>query len=136
MKVGFDYWQVISHYPMKIGYLMMILDNSMPDVEVYVISAIGESRKNTIKDEVYSSLNKGGWGNPNWCVKPENIHEVIFEHPRESPELKLAKCKELGIDVFFDDRDDVCELLNKNGILAMRVTRKDGSKYDLKSERK
>ena len=38
--------------------------------------------------------------------------------------------------MFFDDRDDVCKLLNKNGILGLRVTRKDNSTYDLDAERK
>jgi hypothetical protein len=55
--------------------------------------------------------------------------------PRESPHLKLAKCQELGIEVFYDDRDDVCRMLNKHGILAMRVPRTDGSTYDLDAER-
>ena len=68
--------------------------------------------------------------------KPENIHTVVFEHPSESPALKVAKAKELGLDMFFDDRDDVCRELNKAGIMAMRVTRKDNSTYDLGAERK
>lgn len=136
MKIGFDYWQVISHYPEKIGHLMFILGSAMPDDEVHVISAIGKGRIGTIKGEVYKSLNNAGWGTPNWCVKPENIHEVVFDSPKESPELKLALCKELGLEIFFDDRDDVCRLLNANGILAMRVTRKDNSTYDLDAERK
>ena len=38
--------------------------------------------------------------------------------------------------MFFDDRDDVCRELNKAGIMAMRVTRKDNSTYDLGAERK
>jgi hypothetical protein len=37
----------------------------------------------------------------------------------------------LGIGVFFDDRGDVCCLLSQHGILAVCVTRKDGSVYDL-----
>jgi hypothetical protein len=135
MIVGFDYWQVISHYPDKIGHLMFILKEAMPDDEVHVISAIGKTRVGTIKGEVYKSLNDVGWGVPKWCVKPENIHEVVFDNPSQSPELKLAKCQELGIEMFFDDRDDVCRLLNQHGIVAMRVTRKDNSKYDLEAER-
>ena len=63
------------------------------------------------------------------------VHEVVFRDPRESPYLKLAKCQELGVEVFYDDRDDVCRVLNTHGILAMRVTRRDGSTYDLGSER-
>ena len=94
--------------------------------DVHVISAIGKGRIGTIASDVQAHY-------PYFPSK--NVHEVVFEKAKESPELKLAKCKELGINMFFDDRDDVCALLNENGIVAMRVTRKDGSKYDLRSER-
>jgi hypothetical protein len=63
------------------------------------------------------------------------VHEVVFRHPRESPVLKLAKCQELGIEVFYDDREDVCRLLNRNGILAFRVPRRDAAEDDLTAER-
>ena len=124
MKVGFDYWQVISHYPRETGMLADAL--YLCGHDVHVISAIGSQRIGTIADEVCKV-----WGN----FRREKIHEVVFDDPIQSPELKLAKCKELGITMFFDDRDDVCRLLNKNGIVAMRVTRKDNSTYDLQAER-
>ena len=63
------------------------------------------------------------------------VHEVVFEHPGQSPELKLAKCQEIGITVFYDDRDDVCRLLTDHGILAMRVSR-IGQRGDVAAERK
>jgi acid phosphatase class B len=124
MKIGFDYWQVISHYPNEMGVLADSLYLNGHDV--HVISAIGKHRIGTIASEV-----KKVWGD----FRDEKIHEVVFDNPRQSPELKLAKCKELGITMFFDDRDDVCRLLNQNGIVAMRVTRKDNSTYDLEGER-
>lgn len=124
MIVGFDYWQVISHFPKETGILADVL--YLQGHDVHVISAIGKSRIGTIANDVCES-----WGD----FRREKIHEVVFNKSRESPELKLAKCKELGITLFFDDRDDVCELLNQNGIVAMRVTRKDGSRFDLRSER-
>jgi hypothetical protein len=37
----------------------------------------------------------------------------------------MTKCRELGITVFYDDREDVCRVLTKHGILAMQVSRKD-----------
>lgn len=124
MKIGFDYWQVICHYPEQTGVLADAL--YLTGHDVHVISAIGKNRVGTIADEVCKV-----WGD----FRRSKIHEVVFEHPRQSPELKLAKCKELGIEVFFDDREDVCRMLSKHGILAMRVPRKDGSTYDLASER-
>lgn len=128
MKVGFDYWQVISHYPDKIGSIMARF--SWHEDEICVISAIGRGRIGTVEREVRRSLDEAGW---DFSKLP--VYEVLFDNPSQSPELKLAKCQELGVDIFFDDRDDVCRLLNKNGILALRVTRKDNSTYDLGAER-
>lgn len=131
MKIGFDYWQVISHYPDQIAHLMFGLLELGGD-EIHVISAIGKGRAGTIRGEVEKAFD-----NSSYMVEEDSyqVHEVVFDNPKQSPELKLAKCKELGITMFFDDRDDVCRLLNANGIMAMRVTRKDNSTYDLQAER-
>ena len=122
MKIGLDYWQVISHYP---EYFQELVNAMVAQGhEVHVISAIGKGRIGTIENEV-----KGALTGIHAC------HEVVFSNPGQSPELKLAKCQELGITVFYDDRDDVCRLLNRHGILAMRVTRKDSRAQDLEAER-
>lgn len=121
MKIGFDYWNVISHYPDELWALAEALKEQTH--EVHVISAIGKTRIGTIVGDV---LNK--W--PNFA--PEFVHEVVFEKSKESPELKLARCKELGIEIFFDDRQDVCDLLNANGILAFKVPR--ANKSDIEAE--
>ena len=131
MKIGFDYWQCISHYPNEFRELLGAFENFADDV--YVISAIGKGRIGTIANEIKQIK---GWDNFNENWYNERVIEVVFDSPKESPELKLAKCKELGIEMFFDDRDDVCRLLNANGIMALRVTRKDNSTYDLDAERK
>lgn len=123
MVVGLDYWQVISHYPEETGVLADSL--YLCGHDVHVISAIGKGRIGTIASDV-----KKVWGD----FRDEKIHEVVFDDPRQSPALKLAKCQELGITMFFDDRADVCELLNANGIMAMQVHRKDGSRYRLKAD--
>lgn len=120
MIVGFDYWQVISHYPETFQHLAVAFARF--DDEVHIISAVGKDRAGSVEAKVREL----GFGEP--------VHEVVFDHPRESPELKLAKCLELGIEMFFDDRDDVCRLLSANGIVAMRVTRRDNSTYDLGAE--
>ncbi len=127
MRVGFDYWQVLSHYPEKFKFMADAFIAA--GAEVHVISAVG---KNHTPDSVAEAVHRLGFM---WDAETF-IHAVVFDHPRQSPELKLAKCQELGIDMFFDDRDDVCRLLNKNGILGLRVTRKDNSTYDLEAERK
>jgi len=130
VKVGFDYWQVISHYPDQIAQLMF--GQLELGCEVHVISAIGKGRVGTIRHDVQETFDAS-----HYLVEPDSyqVHEVVFDNPKQSPELKLAKCQELGIDIFFDDRDDVCRLLNQNGILAFRVPRKDNSTYDLSGER-
>lgn len=131
MKIGFDYWQCISHYPKEFREMLGAFENFADDV--YIISAIGKGRIGTIANEIQQIEGWKGF-NPKWYN--ERIIEVVFDDPKQSPELKLAKCKELGIEMFFDDRDDVCRLLNANGIMALRVTRKDNSTYDLDAERK
>lgn len=127
MNIGIDYWQVISHYPDYFSRLIELHSNNGD--EVHVISAIGKARIGTIMEEVKVKVGLANY------YDLAGIHEVVFDSPKQSPELKLAKCQELGIEVFYDDRDDVCRLLNQHGILAMRVTRKDNSKYDLGAER-
>jgi hypothetical protein len=125
MIVGFDYWQVISHYPEQLGLIKDALQGM--GQSVHVISAIGKTRVGTIADDVHQ----------HWPDFPsKNIHEVVFDRPYQSPELKLAKCKGLGITMFFDDREDVCSLLNTNGILAFKVMRQDGRNSDIKAEQK
>lgn len=120
--IGLDYWQVCSHYP---EYFMQLVEmHRRAGVGVCIISAVGKDREGSVAAEVA----RLGFTNI-------DVYEVVFNHPSESPLLKLQKCQELGIGAFYDDRDDVCRLLNKNGIIAMRVTRKDNSTYDLGAER-
>jgi acid phosphatase class B len=64
------------------------------------------------------------------------VFEVVYDDVSQAPALKLAKCQELGITVFYDDREDVCRLLNQHGILAVRVMRKDNSTYDVATEQR
>jgi hypothetical protein len=121
MKVGLDYWHVISDHPEYFRELVTGLISQ--GHEVHVVSAVGTRRLGTVEAEV-AKLVDG----------VTDVHEVFFDHPRESPELKLAKIQELGITVFYDDREDVCRLLTKRGILAMRVSR-PGKQSDVGAER-
>ena len=111
MIVGFDYWQVLSHWPEQIGHLIEVHERSGD--EVHVISAIGHGRIGTVEAEVRRL-----------SPVPE-VHEVVWSDSTEAPVLKLDKCRELGITLFYDDRQDVCDELTRNGILALRVPRRD-----------
>jgi acid phosphatase class B len=120
--VGFDYWQVLSHHPERIAHLIAV--HEAAGDTVHVVSAIGTGRIGTVEREVR-------------VITPvPAVHEVVFRDPREAPYLKLAKCRELGIEVFYDDREDVCRELAKHGILALRVTRQDQAASDLAAERR
>lgn len=124
MKVGFDYWQVVSHYPEQFAILESAL--WMAGHDTYIISAVGAKKRGTVADDllqVWPTFNR------------THIHEVLFTHPRQSPQLKLAKCQQLGIELFFDDREDVCTLLNQHGILALRVPRLGSAQSDIAAER-
>ncbi|SEQ37556.1 HAD family hydrolase [Microlunatus flavus] len=123
MIVGFDYWHVLSHYPHQIGHLITL--HAAAGDEVHVVSAIGHGRIGTVEAEVRA------------VTDVPTVHEVVFDHTSESPALKLAKCRELGIELFYDDREDVCRLLSANGILAFRVPRGAGSadRSDQQAER-
>jgi hypothetical protein len=122
MKIGLDYWQVCSHYP---GYFRELARAHLAmNGEVHIISAVGKGRSGTVASEV-AELG----------IPSSGVHEVVFRHPGESPRLKLAKCVELGIQVFYDDREDVCRLLNQHGILALHVLREDPAAGDLSAER-
>lgn len=123
-RIGFDYWQVLSHYPEECQFMISAFISE--GAELHVISAVGGNHTHQSVIEAVKRLN--------YPFKQENIHTVVFEHPRQSPELKVAKAKELGLDMFFDDRDDVCRAMNSEGIMALRVTRKDNSTYDLGAE--
>lgn len=118
-----DYWQTISHFR---EYFKEFAEQMLSaGHEVHIVTAVGEPRVS----QVFNDIDKTG-------VPYTEKHMVVFETPDQSPELKLKKCLEINATVIYDDRDDVCRLLNKNGIVAMRVTRKDNSTYDLKAEQK
>lgn len=111
MNIGLDYWNVCSHHPDAFRELAAAL--LARGDEVHIISAVGCNRMGTVAGEI----RKLG-------IPVTAVHELVFSHPRESPALKTARCLELGIGVFFDDRDDVCRAMTATGkILALRVTR-------------
>ncbi len=92
---------------------------------VYIVSAIGQDRVGTVQAAV------DALGVPN-----DGVCKVVYDAVSQAPALKLAKCLELGGTAFYDDRRDTCALLNKHGIVAMHVMRKDNSTYDVATEQR
>lgn len=122
VKIGLDYWNVCSSHPDYFRWLAEA--GQFAGHEVHVISAIGSNRIGTVAGEI-----------TRLGIPVTAVHEVVFRHPRESPELKVAKALELGLDVFYDDRDDVCQAMTAAGILANRVTRA-GKRSDTEAEQR
>jgi hypothetical protein len=121
MRIGLDYWQVCSHWPY---FRELVAALRGAGHEVHVISAVGRKSQGTVRP----GLDALG-------ISCDGVHELLFAHPRESPALKLAACRELGIEVYYDDRQDVCDLLVSQGILALRVPRRQSGLSDLQAER-
>lgn len=108
MVVGFDYWNTISQ---NVNLFSSLASSIISEGgKVYIISAVGSVRIQTTQAAIEQL------GIPN-----DGIILCEFKHPSEAPQLKLAVCQSYGIQMFFDDRRDICELLNKNGILACNV---------------
>lgn len=120
-RIGLDYWQVCSHWPY---FADLVPALRAAGHEVHVISAVGRKSAGSVAP-----------GLADLGIACDGVHELLFSHPRQSPELKLAACRELGIGVFYDDRQDVCDLLNANGIMAMRVPRRQAGLGDTQAER-
>ena len=111
--VGFDFHNVLDLHPQMIDLLWVFVRD---EYEVHIISAVGPKRAGTIAGEVDKILGPH--------AQDIQVHEVVFRHPRESPILKAELARLLGIEIFFDDRADVCEAMNHEGILCLQVPRK------------
>lgn len=109
MIVGFDFHNVLDAHPKTVTLMEHLIINGH---KVHVISAIGPRRVGTIAGEVRKLTS--------FSV---DVVEVLFRHPREAPLLKTAAAKALNIEIFFDDRQDVCDEMNRQGILCFKVPR-------------
>lgn len=114
MILGFDYFKTISTHPKETTYIAKAV--KLLFCEVYVITAVSQHMTlEEYKYQVEHNLRNIGF--------PYNkIIYVQFEDQLKIPELKLKACQELGINIFFDDRKDVCEALAKHGIVAFQST--------------
>lgn len=120
MILGLDYWQTLSANKEKLLELADCVIKA--GGEVHVITAVGKQRGDKVRDDINELLG-------DYRI-PIDVHVVIFDHPREAPELKLAKCLELGVDIMIDDRRDITTLLKKNDIVGLNIMRKDNRTYD------
>lgn len=46
-------------------------------------------------------------------------HEILGHDETLAPEWKSDKCNELGIDIFFDDREDICQMVEQTSCAAV-----------------
>jgi len=113
MIVGFDFYKTISAYPETFRGLASSLASEQN--EIIIISAVGRtSDKDNYTRHVREFLETHD-------ITYKILHIAQFNDDKEIPDLKLEACKTHGVQVYFDDRSDVCEKLHKNGIVAMRV---------------
>lgn len=113
MKIGFDFYKTISAYPKVFRELASSLTSE--GNEIVVISAVGKSSdKDNYTRHVREFLETHG-------ITYKSLHIVQFDKDEEIPQLKLEACKTHGVEVYFDDRLDVCTKLHENGVISMRV---------------
>lgn len=112
MKIGLDYFNVISQFPEVLQHLAE--DWMASGHEVYIVSAVGHRR-----------LEKsGGLENYKQEIRDYNIPNVetvivVFDNEEEIPQRKLDVCKKHDINIFIDDRPETVKLLHENGIVAL-----------------
>lgn len=107
MIVGLDFYGTIQEKPAQFWDLAEAL---LPDNEVHIVTAVKEENLERVAMDVHDSK-----------ISYSSLNPLIFEDYAEVPLLKLQACQDLNIELFIDDRADVCELLKKNGILALCV---------------
>lgn len=108
MIIGIDYWNTATQNPAFFAALATAI--RAQGGKVYIITAVGAKRAETNVAEVEKL------GIPN-----DGIHQVIFTKDKKAPELKADKCVELGIELFIDDRRDICEAIFARGIMACNI---------------
>jgi hypothetical protein len=106
MNIGFDYSGTMDTYPQgftEIGKGIQALGG-----KVYIISAVGFGDLDF--DQVI--IKEFPW-----------VDEVITFEAVNTPQQKLEICNKYGVTMFFDDRKEICDHLNLNGVVAFRVWR-------------
>ena len=110
MKIGFDWGGVLDEFGEQFAQVAGALKAG--DHEIYVVSAINAGEEEIRKQQVESIM-------PGVCTETVTL-VATWEN---QPKAKLVACQEKGIEWFFDDREDITELLRRNGIMAFTVKR-------------
>jgi hypothetical protein len=106
MNIGFDYSGTMDTYPEKFTAIGKAIQAQ--GGKVYIISAVG------FGDLEFSEVIRSEFP---W------VDEVITFEAVNTPQQKLDLCNSRGITMFWDDRKDICDHLNLNGVVAFRVWR-------------
>lgn len=106
--IGIDYHGTISKYPKQ--YKRLAEAYALREIPVYIISAVKSKNVEKVRKEIIKSR-----------VPCSEIVIIPFTNFEDIPQLKLEACKRLGVKVMYDDMEAVCNLLSKNGIMALQV---------------
>ena len=119
MKIGFDYWETLTD--LSILKLAKTLNTSWN--ELYIISAVGPFRIKTQQAEIEKFVET-------YKLNVKRIEIIPFKSPHEVPELKLEICNQYGIELFIENRLDVCRFLIDNGIPTLLKVKKTDHSFD------
>ena len=113
MIIGLDFYKTISAFHKE---FRAIASSLMSDGhKVVIISALGKSTSlENYKRHVREFAKTHS-------IPYDTLHVIQFDKDEEIPQLKLEACEIHGVQIYFDDREDVCQKLQENGIVAMRV---------------
>ncbi len=117
MIFGFDYYHTLTDQPKVMSTLVSSLISE--GHQIYIISARGKSDKATMENYRNSIIQFCNHHHITW----HKLEIVPFESDFRIPDAKLAVCKRLGVQAYFDDRQDVCEILRAEGIISFQVHR-------------
>ena len=113
MIIGIDYWKTITAHPKFFKSFVEIMQSD--GHSVYLISAYNQKRSGiSYKEQIKRECAE-------YKIDFDRIVVVGFKSDDQNPEVKLKTCLDLGVEIFFDDRPDVCELLAKNNIVTFQA---------------
>jgi hypothetical protein len=111
MKIGFDWGGVLDVYGEQFAKVASAM--RAQGHEIYIVSAVRIGDGQIVKERIQSS----------WSGLVDKVITLECAGHETQPPAKLATIKAEGIEWFFDDRADTCELLQQNGVLAFVVPR-------------